>query len=91
MECVFGVHYFEAKCPVLTAHTHSIRLAFEAIFRKSATLQDVDPDPDPEVGVGGSMNVNVAMGDMTDAPPVPPSPRAYKKVQLVCLVCSVYS
>jgi hypothetical protein len=46
----------------------------------------VDPNPDPEAGVGGSMNVNVAMGDITDAPPVPPSPRAYKKVQLVCLV-----
>ncbi|GFG36827.1 hypothetical protein Cfor_08654 [Coptotermes formosanus] len=66
----------------VTGAESRIRLAFEAIFRKSATLQDVDPDPDPEVGVGGSMNVNVAMGDMTDAPPVPPSPRAYKKVQL---------
>lgn len=71
--------------------THSIRLAFDAIFRKSATLQDVDPNPDPELGVGGSMNVNVAMGDVSDTPPVPPSPRAYKKVQLVCLVYALQS
>lgn len=66
----------------VTGAESRIRLAFDAIFRKSATLQDVDPNPDPELGVGGSMNVNVAMGDVVDSPPVPPSPRAYKKVQL---------
>lgn len=66
----------------VTGAESRIRQAFDAIFRKSATLQDVDPNPDPELGVGGSMNVNVAMGDISDAPPVPPSPRAYKKVQL---------
>jgi chloride channel 2 len=60
---------------------HRIRLAFEAIFRKSATLQDVNPDP--EAGVGGGVDVPVAMGDLTDVPPAPASPRTYKKVQLV--------
>lgn len=64
----------------VTGAESRIRLAFEAIFRKSATLQDVNPDP--EAGVGGSMDVSVTMGDMTDAPPTPASPRAYKKVQL---------
>lgn len=61
--------------------THRIRLAFEAVFRKSATLQDVNPDP--EAGGGGGMDVPVTMGDLTDAPPAPASPRTYKKVQLV--------
>ncbi|XP_057320349.1 chloride channel protein 2 isoform X2 [Microplitis mediator] len=74
--------------PAMTPYTtvtgaeSRIRLAFEAIFRKSATLQDVDPDP--EVG-----NVNVTSSDSVDEANIPPhtpmlapSPAASKKVQL---------
>lgn len=73
---------------------HRIRLAFDAIFRKSATLQDVNPDP--EVGVGSGMDLPVAMADLTDAPPAPASPRTYKKVQLVWatlnhILCILYT
>lgn len=57
-----------------------IRLAFEAIFRKSATLQDVDPDP--EIGAGGGVR-----RDSQEVPPhtpmLAPSPATSKKVQLV--------
>lgn len=57
-----------------------IRLAFEAIFRKSATLQDVDPDP--EIGAGAGIR-----RDSQEVPPhtpmLAPSPATSKKVQLV--------
>ncbi|XP_046593725.1 chloride channel protein 2 isoform X2 [Neodiprion lecontei] len=70
----------------VTGAESRIRLAFEAIFRKSATLQDVDPDP--EMGSGGSVNAN--RQDSTDLLNVPshlhtqltPSPNTSKKVQL---------
>ena len=61
----------------VTGAESRIRLAFEAIFRKSATLQDVNPDP--EAGLGSHTDV----ANLSDAPPTPISPRAYKKVQLV--------
>ena len=61
----------------VTGAESRIRLAFEAIFRKSATLQDVNPDP--EAGMGSNTDVVT----LTDAPSTPISPRAYKKVQLV--------
>jgi len=55
-----------------------IRLAFEAIFRKSATLQDVDPDP--ELGTRGSQDV---INRQSHTPMLAPSPATSKKVQLV--------
>ncbi|XP_023289163.1 chloride channel protein 2 isoform X2 [Orussus abietinus] len=65
----------------VTGAESRIRLAFEAIFRKSATLQDVDPDP--ELGTGGNRR------DSTDTvnaqalqPMLTPSPATSKKVQL---------
>ncbi|KYN02560.1 Chloride channel protein 2 [Cyphomyrmex costatus] len=54
-----------------------IRLAFEAIFRKSATLQDVDPDP--ELGTRGSQDV---INVQSHTPMLAPSPATSKKVQL---------
>lgn len=57
-----------------------IRLAFEAIFRKSATLQDVNPEETE------TDSVNVAEEVTTrSATIIPSSPRASKKVQLVRL------
>ncbi|KAK9307106.1 hypothetical protein QLX08_002435 [Tetragonisca angustula] len=62
----------------VTGAESRIRLAFEAIFRKSATLQDVDPDP--EIGSGGVRR------NSQDVPPhtpmLVPSPATSKKVQL---------
>ena len=63
---------------------YRIRLAFEAIFRKSATLQDVDPDPE----LGSVNNVGIARHDSVDEPQahhpmLSPSPATSKKVQLV--------
>uniref|UniRef100_A0A1B6EB21 Chloride channel protein n=2 Tax=Clastoptera arizonana TaxID=38151 RepID=A0A1B6EB21_9HEMI len=59
----------------VTGAESRIRLAFEAIFHKSATLQDVDPDPE----------VGIEMPSRDSLPPTPTSPGPYKKVQLVCL------
>ncbi|XP_017798784.1 PREDICTED: chloride channel protein 2 isoform X1 [Habropoda laboriosa] len=63
----------------VTGAESRIRLAFEAIFRKSATLQDVDPDPELGTGAG-------ARRDSQDVPPhtpmLAPSPATSKKVQL---------
>ena len=58
-----------------------IRLAFEAIFRKSATLQDVDPDPE----LGGTLNSDNQHDSLDGAnqPMLTPSPAVSKKVQLV--------
>lgn len=63
-----------------------IRLAFEAIFRKSATLQDVDPDP--EMGSSCSVSTNRPDGidQLNEASPrlkISSSPTTSKKVQLV--------
>ncbi|EGI58484.1 Chloride channel protein 2 [Acromyrmex echinatior] len=62
---------------VTGAESRRIRLAFEAIFRKSATLQDVDPDP--ELGTRGSQDV---MNVQSHTPMLAPSPATSKKVQL---------
>ncbi|KAG9429369.1 chloride channel protein 2 isoform X2 [Apis mellifera carnica] len=60
----------------VTGAESRIRLAFEAIFRKSATLQDVDPDP--EIGAGGGVR-----RDSQEVPPhtpmLAPSPATSKK------------
>lgn len=69
----------------VTGAESRIRLAFEAIFRKSATLQDVEPDP--ELGSGASVNVNrrdsVDDAQVTTHPSrLSPSPTTFKKVQL---------
>ncbi|XP_024946620.1 chloride channel protein 2 isoform X2 [Cephus cinctus] len=68
----------------VTGAESRIRLAFEAIFRKSATLQDVDPDPEM-----GSGHVTAARRDSVESLNVPahqpmltPSPATSKKVQL---------
>ncbi|XP_018306695.1 chloride channel protein 2 isoform X3 [Mycetomoellerius zeteki] len=61
----------------VTGAESRIRLAFEAIFRKSATLQDVDPDP--ELGTRGSQEV---MNVQSHTPMLAPSPATSKKVQL---------
>lgn len=68
----------------VTGAESRIRLAFEAIFRKSATLQDVDPDPE----IGPVIN-NTRRDSADDAnipahtPMLAPSPATSKKVQLV--------
>ena len=59
-----------------------IRLAFEAIFRKSATLQDVDPDPELGSGTMGNGRRESVDGGVHQ-PMLTPSPAASKKVQLV--------
>ncbi|XP_012539647.1 chloride channel protein 2 isoform X2 [Monomorium pharaonis] len=61
----------------VTGAESRIRLAFEAIFRKSATLQDVDPDP--ELGTRGSQD---AINAQSHTPMLAPSPATSKKVQL---------
>ncbi|XP_029039007.2 chloride channel protein 2 isoform X2 [Osmia bicornis bicornis] len=63
----------------VTGAESRIRLAFEAIFRKSATLQDVDPDP--ELGSGtGTRRDSQEVAPHT--PMLAPSPATSKKVQL---------
>ncbi|XP_067214283.1 chloride channel protein 2 isoform X3 [Linepithema humile] len=67
----------------VTGAESRIRLAFEAIFRKSATLQDVDPDP--ELGGSGSGTRRDSQEVMNVPPHTPmlaPSPATSKKVQL---------
>lgn len=58
----------------ITGTENRIRSAFDAIFRKSATLQDVTPDP--EVGSIGSPSIGVPENG-------PLTPGISKKVQLV--------
>lgn len=68
----------------VTGAESRIRLAFEAIFRKSATLQDVDPDPDPEIGratVNGTSSNNYQNSEVNQ-PMMAPSPATSKKVRL---------
>ncbi|GLH07553.1 CSON011389 protein [Gryllus bimaculatus] len=61
----------------VTGAESRIRLAFEAIFRKSATLQDVNPDQ------GSNGDVDATDGEtLNQSADVPTSPRASKKVQL---------
>ncbi|XP_036327194.1 chloride channel protein 2-like isoform X2 [Rhagoletis pomonella] len=58
----------------ITGTEHRIRSAFEAIFRKSNTLQDVHPDPD-----AGSISPAVSANEV---PHVQRAPSISKKVQL---------
>ncbi|XP_032669295.1 chloride channel protein 2 isoform X1 [Odontomachus brunneus] len=66
----------------VTGAESRIRLAFEAIFRKSATLQDVDPDPDLGTGGGTRRESQEALNVPPHTPMLAPSPATSKKVQL---------
>ncbi|XP_011503467.1 PREDICTED: chloride channel protein 2 [Ceratosolen solmsi marchali] len=61
----------------VTGAESRIRLAFEAIFRKSTTLQDVDPDPEI-----GSNTIDNQCRNGARQPILTPSPATSKKVQL---------
>lgn len=61
----------------VTGAESRIRLAFEAIFHKSATLQDVHPDPEGGVELSGRESIEAPSMIMT-----PASPGPFKKVQL---------
>ncbi|XP_029175926.1 chloride channel protein 2 isoform X3 [Nylanderia fulva] len=65
----------------VTGAESRIRLAFEAIFRKSATLQDVDPDPELGSGTRRS-DSHEAINVTPHTPMLAPSPATSKKVQL---------
>ncbi|XP_050460318.1 chloride channel protein 2 isoform X2 [Cataglyphis hispanica] len=65
----------------VTGAESRIRLAFEAIFRKSATLQDVDPDPELGSGTRRSDSQEV-INVPPHTPMLAPSPATSKKVQL---------
>ncbi|XP_072747842.1 chloride channel protein 2 isoform X2 [Anoplolepis gracilipes] len=64
----------------VTGAESRIRLAFEAIFRKSATLQDVDPDP--ELGSTRRSDSQEVINVPPHTPMLAPSPATSKKVQL---------
>ncbi|XP_014603847.1 PREDICTED: chloride channel protein 2 isoform X1 [Polistes canadensis] len=64
----------------VTGAESRIRLAFEAIFRKSATLQDVDPDP--EIGTATVRESQDGMDAQVHQPMLSSSPATSKKVQL---------
>ncbi|KAH0945110.1 hypothetical protein HN011_010915 [Eciton burchellii] len=66
----------------VTGAESRIRLAFEAIFRKSATLQDVDPDPELGSGNGTRRDSQEAINLTPHTPMLTPSPATSKKVQL---------
>ncbi|XP_075233204.1 chloride channel protein 2 isoform X2 [Lycorma delicatula] len=63
----------------ITGAESRIRLAFEAIFHKSATLQDVDPDPENGVEMPCRENHSLQAPAMLVSPA---SPGPFKKVQL---------
>ncbi|KAK2577238.1 hypothetical protein KPH14_003384 [Odynerus spinipes] len=64
----------------VTGAESRIRLAFEAIFRKSATLQDVDPDP--EMGSATRHESQNGIDSQAHQPMLSSSPATSKKVQL---------
>ncbi|XP_063220427.1 chloride channel protein 2 isoform X2 [Bacillus rossius redtenbacheri] len=72
-----------ASTPSVTPYTtvtgaeSRIRLAFEAIFKKSATLQDVNPDPE-----SGMAMVERDDDKLSHQSSISMSPRLFKKVQL---------
>ncbi|KAF4533368.1 hypothetical protein B566_EDAN002766 [Ephemera danica] len=90
--------------PLLSPHANSystvtgaesrMRLAFEAVFRKSATLQDVEPTggstPGSVTGLAPNFAGCMATGDRVDSPSmasmatltIPATPTTLKKVQL---------
>ncbi|KAI4490949.1 hypothetical protein M0802_010623 [Mischocyttarus mexicanus] len=61
----------------VTGAESRIRLAFEAIFRKSATLQDVDPDP--EIGTATVRESQDGMDAQVHQPMLSSSPATSKK------------
>ncbi|XP_076680058.1 chloride channel protein 2 isoform X5 [Andrena cerasifolii] len=66
----------------VTGAESRIRLAFEAIFRKSATLQDVDPDPEIGSVTGTRRESQDGINVTSHTPMLAPSPATSKKVQL---------
>ncbi|XP_044004492.1 chloride channel protein 2-like isoform X2 [Aphidius gifuensis] len=67
----------------VTGAESRIRLAFEAIFRKSATLQDVDPDPEVGTSINDNNCNNITSSSQIIQPMLmTPSPATSKKVQL---------
>lgn len=66
----------------ITGTEHRIRSAFEAIFRKSNTLQDVQPDPDA-ASITPAVSAN-------EVPLVQRAPSISKKVQLVCKTATIF-
>jgi len=66
----------------VTGAESRIKMAFDAIFRKSATLQDVNPDGSPDSVPGGTAS---------SVPSTPASPSPFKKVQLVSIPLSTSS
>lgn len=66
----------------VTGAESRIRLAFEAIFRKSATLQDVDPDPEMGSVPGARHDSQDCINATSHTPMLAPSPATSKKVQL---------
>jgi len=63
----------------VTGAESRIRMAFEAIFHKSATLQDVEPDPEAGVELGRGEGQSYSHQNTIVTPA---SPGPYKKVQL---------
>ncbi|KAI5713177.1 hypothetical protein M8J75_014240 [Diaphorina citri] len=64
----------------VTGAESRIRMAFEAIFHKSATLQDANPDP--ESGREALLSDHCGQTNTSNVRIVPPSPGPFKKVQL---------
>lgn len=70
-------------------------MAFDAIFKKSTTLQDANPDP--ESGLDGDPGTPISPEDYSPLPTPTDTPRSpFKKVQLVLysfyndLFCNIY-
>lgn len=67
---------------VIVSSFGRIRLAFEAIFHKSTTLQDVEPSG----GINDDKSERASLTpNVTPCPSLPPSPGPNKKVQLVSI------
>lgn len=64
-------------------------MAFEAIFHKSATLQDANPDP--ESGREALLSDHCGQTNTSNVRIVPPSPGPFKKVQLVSYTTGILS
>lgn len=67
----------------ITAAESRLRSAFDVIFRKSATLQDVDPDP--ETGSQGAVQTPGTPTSPVPLDSISMSPSISKKVQLVSI------
>ncbi|XP_026679041.1 chloride channel protein 2 [Diaphorina citri] len=73
----------------VTGAESRIRMAFEAIFHKSATLQDANPDP--ESGREALLSDHCGQTNTSNVRIVPPSPGPFKKVQLVSYTTGILS